>query len=84
MLQTSKAKTLSNERKGNEVNPDENGLKRNKTQIRIMKLLTYTKYVCMCVCLCVREKRKRKQEIIFWYCDEAKQVKKEERGEACE
>lgn len=57
MLQTSKAKTLSNERKGNEVNPDENGLKRNKTQIRIMKLLTYTKYVCMCVFV-----RKRKEE----------------------
>lgn len=30
VLQTSKAKTLSNERKGNEVNPDESGLKGTK------------------------------------------------------
>lgn len=45
-----------------------------------MKLLAYTKYVCVCV----REKRKRKQETLFWECDEAKQMKKEEKGEACE
>lgn len=41
--------------------------------------------ICMCVfVLCVREKRRRKQEMIFWDCDEAKQMKKEEKGEACE
>lgn len=38
----------------------------------------------MCVCVCVREKRKRKQETLFWECDEAKQMKKEEKGEASE
>lgn len=33
VLQTSKAKTLNNEREGNEVNPDENGLKGSKARL---------------------------------------------------